>query len=755
LSGSTRARELDSSGGLRVAGVDLDALALGTFVERPRLIRRLQESSAPVVLLDAPTGYGKSVLLAQWAAADPRPFASITLTDEHNDPVAFLAAVVEALDPIEPVPAEIPSALAGAALNLDGTVLTRLERALAAREVPMVLVLDELEHVESPPTLRAIMALIDSMASTSRLALGTRSAPALHLGRLRANRRLTELRRTDLVMTRRECEALLSRLGLELTPGNLDTLVRRTEGWPAALYLAGLAFIDQVDTGAAISRFAGDDRIVVDYVRDEFLAPASKQRVDFLKRVSILDRFTGELCDALLERTGSTATLRHLSTENMLLVPLDRRDEWFRFHPLFSEMLRSELHRTNPSAELELHRRASDWWAEHGDSTPAIQHAIAAEAFGRAGELLWAAVPEYTARGRYATVRRWLDRLGTDRIAADPALSLTAAHGYLSRGQGDLAEHWTTISRGLLDGTRDSPATASLFAGLALLDATLARGGIGEMQERSVAAVEGFPEESAWLSLCRLLDGVAALMVGDTTLARDRLSEGARRAAVFGAPIVQTVCLAHVALLAADEDDWQVARMLASQARAQVERSGLGDYPTMAIVFAASAFVQAHEGRVEVASADLRAGIRLLRALDDFGAWYEIETRIVLARAAVKLDDVTIAGELLVEVRRLLGSLPGAALFEEWLEQTERALRTVSATAVRDLTIAELRILQFLPTHLSFPQIATKVYVSPNTVKTQAQAVYRKLGASSRREAVDRARSAGLLSDEPAGLGQP
>ena len=745
MSASVAARPPASSGGPRVAGVDLDPLALRTFVERPRLLRRLEESTPPIVLLDAPTGYGKSVLLAQWAAADPRPFASVTLVDEHNDPVGFLAAVLEALDPIEPVAAELSSALAGG--ELEGAVVPRLERALAAREVPMVLVLDELEHIESPPTVRLIRSLADNLPPESQLALSTRTAPSLPLGRLRANRRLMELRRTDLVMTRRECETLVSRLGLELTPGDLDVLVRRTEGWPGALYLAGLALADEADTGARIVQFAGDDRIVVDYIRDEFLAPASKRRVDFLRRISILDRFTGELCDALLERRGSTTTLRDLSTQNMLLIPLDRRDEWFRFHSLFSGMLRSELHRSEPDLELELHRRASEWWADHGDSTQAIHHAIEAESFGRAGELLWEAVPEYMARGRYATVRRWLDRLGPDRIASDPALSLTAAHGYLSRGQGGLAEHWSGVTRGLLEGSGDTRRKPRLFAGLSLLDATLARNGLASMRELSAAGAEFLPEESPWLAMSCMTDGVAALLLGETEVARQSLAEGARRAAVFGAPVVQTVCLAHMALVAADEDDWHVARMLSSQASAQVERSGLGDYPTMAIVLSVAAFVRAHDGQIERASADLREGLRLLEALDEFGSWYEAEARIVLARTAVKLDEVPLARRLLDDARRRLLSLPDAPILETWLEQTERALQTVTATAVRDLTPAELRILQYLPTHLSFPQIAVKAYVSPNTVKTQAQAVYRKLDVSSRRGAVERAVEAGLLSD--------
>ncbi len=748
MTASTSANELVSSGSRQVAGVEVDPVALGTFVERPRLLRRLQESAAPVVLLDAPTGYGKSVLLAQWAAADPRPFASVTLGDEHNDPVAFLAAVIETLDPIEPVPAELSSALAGG--ELEAAVLPRLKRALATREVPTVLVLDELEHIESPSTARLIRTLVDNLRPGSQLALSTRSAPSLPLARLRANRRLTELRRTDLVMTRRECEKLVGRLGLEPTPGDLDVLVRRTEGWPAALYLAGLALADKSETGAHIVQFAGDDRIVVDYIRDEFLVPASKRRVDFLRRISILDRFTGELCDALLERRGSTTTLRDLSTQNMLLIPLDRRDEWFRFHSLFSSMLRSELHRSEPHLELRLHGRASEWWADHGDSTQAIHHAIEAESFDRAGELLWEAVPEYMARGRYATVRRWLDRLGPDRIASDPALSLTAAHGYLSRGQGGLAEHWSGVAHGLLEGSGDDRKNEGLFAGLALLDATLARDGIPKMRELASAAAKALPEDSPWLAMSCMIEGIAALMLGGTDIARAKLPEGARRAAVFGAPILQTICLAQMALLAADEDDWHVARMLSSQASAQVERSGLGDYPTMAIVLAAAAFVRAHDGQIERAAADLRAGLRLLEALDDFGSWYEAEALIVLARAAVKLDEVPLARQLLDDARRRSVASPDAALLWTWFRETQRALEAVTATAVRDLTPAELRILQFLPTHLSFPQIAAKAYVSPNTVKTQAQAVYRKLNVSSRREAVERAVEAGLLSEEPA-----
>ncbi len=728
-----------------IAGVDLERPSLGSLVERRRLLDRLELSSAPLVLLNAPTGYGKSVLLAQWAARDRRPFASISLGDAHNDPVLLLEDVAGALDRIEPLPAELTSALAAPEPDLDGVVLPRLGRAIEAREAGAVLVLDELEHVESPQSLQVVRALVEHAHSGTQIAVATRADPALPLGRFRANRMLNELGRGEMAMTRPECAALLAGLGIELGQRDLDVLIERTEGWPAALYLAGMALLDEADASAAVARFAGDDRALVGYIRDEFLAPISRRRLDLLLRVSVLDRFNGDLCDAVLERSGSATALRDLLHGNMLLLPLDRRDEWFRLHTLLAGMLRAELRRTAPEEEPELHLRASRWWAGHGDPDRAIEHAIAARAYERAGDLLWAGVPDYNARGRVATVERWLQRLGEERLGEHPTLSLTAAQGCLARGEGSMAEHWISVSRSLLGDGGSAPPEAPLAAGLALAEAGLARDGLVAMSESCAAAAEVLPDESAWLSMSCLLDGTS-LLLRERAEARERLSEGARRGAV-SAPHTQVLCLSQLALLAVEEPDWQVAEMLASQARAQIERSGLGDYTTAALVAAVSAFVRSRRGMAEEAAADLRTGVRLMRRLDQFAVWYEAQARIVLARAASRLDQVGLAQDLLGEARRLVRATPEATLLGRWLRQAEAEAETISAAAVSDLTPAELRILDFLPTHHSFPQIAAQIHVSTNTVKTQAQAVYRKLGVSSRREAVERARAIGMLRE--------
>jgi LuxR family maltose regulon positive regulatory protein len=733
---------------LLIAGGEADALS-GTpsLVHRPRLLSRLEKSSLPLVLVTAPSGYGKSVLIGQWSERDPRPYPTLILGDEHNDPALLIASIVSALDPIESVAREVGVALANPDPSIKKVVLPRLGDSLERRQVPFVLVLDDFERIRSGPALDVVKALVVRLPPGSQLVLASRTEPELALGRLRVQGGFEELGAAELVMTKGEGQELLGALGLRLRPGQLETLVRRTEGWPAALHLAGLALRDAADLDEAIARFAGDDRFVVDYIREEFLEPISRRQLDFLRRVSILDRLSGDLCDSVLERRGSATQLRELSHTNMLITPLDRRDEWFRLHPLFREMLRAELRRSEPEQEEGLDRRASDWWAGHGDWDRAIRHAVDAGALDRAGELLWTGIPEFTTRGRNATVIGWLDRLGEGAVATDAALSLTASYAQITQGSGGKTEYWAAVAAGLIDKEPASDKRTVLTAGLGLIEAALARGGVGAIADRTALAAEMLPADSPWMSMCRLVEGVGLHLQGRRPEAREKLADGARRGAV-GAPNVQVLCLSQLALLAIEADDWTLAEMLASQARAQLDRSGIDEYPMMALALSVSAVVRSRTGRLEAAAADLRQGRVLLERLEDFAPWYEAETWVVLARASVRLGDAPEATAMLGEASRVLALTPDAIVLGQWIAEAAASIETVSAAAIRDLTPAEMHILQYLPTHLSFPQIAGQVFVSPNTVKTQAQSVYRKLGVTSRREAVEHARAAGLLDPD-------
>jgi LuxR family transcriptional regulator, maltose regulon positive regulatory protein len=725
---------------LTADSVDGNETGRRATVARARLTDRLRSADTEAVLLHAPAGYGKSVLLAQWARVDPRPFAWVTLTAAHDDPGVLLTAIAEAFAPIDPIEAAVIDSIQTSRPNLD-VVVPRLERALRERAVPAVLVLDELEHLDSPASLRLVEALLGGIGGGSCLALATRAVPPIHVSRLRAEGRLTVLETRDLVMTPGEARRLLAGAGVAVGAEEVEAIVAKTEGWPVALYLAGMSRgAGAAPTWLPDAGFGGDERNLVDYMRDELLATLSAEDVDFLTRVSFLDRLGGELCDFVLEADGSGARLAELARRNMLLVPLDRRDEWFRLHSLLADMLRAELGRRHGGEVAALHLRASRWAEADGDPERAIDFAIAAGDFERAGRLIWEAVPSFKTTGRHATVQRWIERIGLERAARDPHLSLTLAHGHLADGDGDEAEYWAGIACAHLDAPED--LAADVPAGLALIDATLARGGTAAMATAAELARTALPEESRWGAMADLMAGLAAHLAGDRDGAHQALSDAARRAAVWNVPLVQILALSQLALLAAADDDWPTARILASQARAGVDRAGLIARPSIALAMAVSAYVKAADQRRAEALADAAAARALLARTRGFGAWFEVETAAALAAAGVELNEPIVAAQFLATARLRLADLPDAPMPAAWLEEIAAAATRRSAGGLADLTPAELRVLRMLPSHLSYRQIADELIVSPNTVKTQVRSAYQKLGVSSRHEAVEICRAA-------------
>ncbi len=717
-----------------VAGVELGGPGLASLVERERLSSRLRAAETPLILLHAPAGYGKSVLLAQWARLDPRPFASTILNETHNDPAVLLAALIEAFEPIEPLPDPVVATMQGPQLDLDVAV-PRLEAALRARSVESVLVLDELEHLHSEDSLRLLAATMNGTVGGSRLAMATRRAPPIHLPRLQAAQRLAVFETGDLVMTKGEANRLLTEAGLRASQAEVDAIVTRTEGWPVALYLATVGRRSLRGLPLPDSGFGGEEHNLVEYMRDEFLAIAAPEDVEFLIRVSVLDRLGGEVCDAVSGGVGSASRLARLARQNMLLIPLDRRDEWFRLHTLFADMLRAELRRRLGGEMDELNRRASAWWESADDPERAIRFAIDGSDFTRAGRLIWEAVPAFNTTGRYASVQGWIEKVGLRRAAADPHLSLTVAHGALAAGDGGAAEYWGEIARPMV---ASGPQTGTdLPAALAMLDATLARDGASGMTAAAGRALASLDRDSPWAAMADLMAGLAAHFGGDGTDARRRLSDAARRSAVWNIPLIQVLALAQLALLAAAEGDWQTARILASQGRAQVDRSGLTAQPSIALTIAVSAYVAANDRRREQALADLELARSLSTRLQDFGPWFEIETAAALAAAAIQLSEVEATRELVSSARARLGAMRDAPMLEAWVQEIETDLSSLSEGGLAELTPAEMRVLSLLPSHLSYPQIAARLLVSPNTIKSQVRSVFRKLGVSSRHEAVE------------------
>ncbi|HEY7075060.1 MAG TPA: LuxR C-terminal-related transcriptional regulator [Solirubrobacteraceae bacterium] len=683
-------------------------------ISRRRLVEPLCRLDVPpLVALVAPAGYGKTTLLDEWAERDPRPFGWLSLTDAHNDP---------------------------ARLEADLRQVTRVcERAADGR---FVLVLDDLHALHRLAALRAIAALAGGLPAEATLAVASRAEPALPIARLRAQRLVAELRAKELAMTRTEAAALLQRAGAHLDRAAIDLLVSRTEGWPAGLTLAALSLADQSNGGGAVARFGGEDRLVADYLRDEVLATLAPDAREFLLRTSVLEILTGPMCDAVLERRGSAAVLGELARSNVLVVPMDRTDEHFRYHRLLAQMLRAELRRAEPGLEPELHRRASEWCRRTGDVDRGVRHALCAGDVRGAGELVRSGAAAAVAQGRSGLAEHWLGHFTSEQIATQPTLAVAAAACALVRGEGDLAEHWGEVAA-----AGAAAAGEELEVAVAALRAALCRDGIARMRTDATHAYALGAGDSPWRALACLLFGTANALAGEAAAAVRRLEEGAHRAAVT-APHLHALCLTQLAVLDIADEDWESAAALVARARSQVDRYSLAADATSALVFAASAVVRARRGRIEDARADLAEAARLRDALTDFAPWYEAELGVLMARAAIRLGDVAGARDLLSRATRHVARAGDPPVLAEWLEDARRQCDASGGGAsaeLSSLTAAELRILGYLPTHLSFREIAERTYVSANTVKTQANAVYRKLGVSCRSEAVARAREIGLL----------
>ncbi|HZE04463.1 MAG TPA: LuxR C-terminal-related transcriptional regulator, partial [Solirubrobacteraceae bacterium] len=673
------------------------------IVRRPALVERLTTAAdAPLALLVAPPGFGKSTLLAEWAECDRRPFLWLGRGDVRPG------------------------------------VRRLIRAAYAEQDHGVVVVLDGAEHVE-PAALDEILDVAVGEGSPGlTVALASRTEPRLPLGRLRAHRLLVEVRAPDLRMSVAQATLMLAGQGFDLDPATVQALVARTQGWPAALYLAALALRD---APGELEALGGRHHLLAAYIRDDVLSALPQELLRFARRTSLLHDLSSAACDAILGEPGSGAVLAELARVSPLLAPVDAAHDHFRWHPLVADALRAELSRSEPESEPELRRRASRWYAGSGDVKRALDHASAAGDAEQTVRLLSRHILSFLTCGHNDYVSDWLSTLGSDRVADHPPLALAASLSGLVAGRLSEAKRWSAAASRPMNDAADPVAT-----GLDLVSMLAASRRISELgQVAAVAATD--PRTGRWRSFCLLLEGVSLHLTGERSRAAEILDEAVP--AIAGeAPAVAALCLAQRAMIAIEVSDWDLAADLTDEARRTVGEWKLEREPVMALVFAAAAAARAHHGRSDEAKADLRAGIDLLAALGDYLPWYGAEIRILLGHASLWLVDVVRARTLLAEASRLARRTPDAVIFAQWFDEAWAHLDTLAETSLAgpsSLTIAELRILRFLPSHRSFREIAAQLNVSANTVKTQAHAIYRKLGAASRSEAVARATEAGLL----------
>lgn len=732
-----------STHGLIGRKTDVPRVRTGS-VRRDALILRLEASTAKrVVSVSAPAGYGKTTLLAQWAADEGRPFAWVSLDERDNDPILLLRYVLASLERAGIPPA--PDAhTAPHRVQRWARLLPDVAAALVGTSPSPVLVLDDV-HVLAGEALDVVTALARLVPDGGQLVLGGRKEVTPVVAHLRVAGDVLELRSDDLALTERETGAVLEAAGTGVEGDAVTQLHRQTEGWPAGLYLAVLA-LDA--TGALPSTGSSLDRFVDDYFRSEHLQHLPTDERSFLAHSAVLDRMSADLCDAVLARSGSRRMLETIERSNLFVVALDHERHWFRYHELFRQALLAELDRSNPGVAPELLGRAADWCEAHSLQEDAMAYAIAARDTDRMARLLTtSALPLYRA-GRLATVMAWLEHFDDGRLL--PRYPTVAAIGGLAHALGGRpfqAERYVDAGWAADPGDPLPDGSTSARAWLATAEAMLCRHGPERMARHAVDALAELGPFSPMRAPASWLHANALLLQGDRS-ADDALERAVALADDTGGVLVQVAGRAQQANVALRSDDVDRARAQLDQAYRCVAHGRFDDYTPMGLLFATDARVAAGEDDRERAGDRLTGVQRLRPDLTHAVPFLGVQVLVTAANAYLDLGDATGARSLLADARAILRLRPQlGVLVDDVAELTARVKATDQGdgTAASSLTPAELRLLPLLTTHLTFGEIGERLFVSPNTVKTQAISIYRKLDASSRGEAVARAAELGLV----------
>ena len=719
-------------------------------VRRSRLIARLARGDrCPIVSVAAPAGYGKTTLLSQWAESNGQSFAWVSVDEADNDPKVLLSYIAEALDAIEPIGERVFDALAAAASSVPGSVVPRLASAFSSMISPIVLVLDDVHLLRNSECRAALSVLADHVPDGSRLALAGRAGPPLRIARLRAEGKILEIGPNDLAFACEEASSLLREADVALGDDEVTELHQRTEGWPAGLYLAALYLREGGSFAGAAVSFGGDDRLVSEYMKAEFLSRVSRRQRVFLTRTAVLERMCGPLCDAVLDVAGSAAVLADLAGSNVLLVPLDRRGEWYRYHHLFRDMLLAELGRREPALMPVLRRRAASWCLDNGLPEEALEYCMAAEDVDGAARLMGQlTVPTYR-KGRATTIQRWFGWLEDHGgIGGHPMTAVLAALFSAPMGRPVETERWADAVDRWQYGDPARPDDPSLEAWAALMRALLCRHGVEQMRADADEAVRRFAAESFVTPTPALQQGIARILCGDLDGGDTCLEDAVRVGEQIGSPEHVAVGLCERSLVAMARSQWDRAEVLADQARSVSRRAGIEESYATPLISAVRARTAMHRADLHAVHQELPSAQRLRHLLTYALPQFAVQARLELARVHLALADTAGARTLMREVDDLLRRRPG-------LGTLVGEARTLRAQLSRDrgsgvpgasaLTAAELRLLPLLSTHLSFPQIAEEMSLSRHTIKSQVMSIYRKLGTPSRSQAVARSRELGLL----------
>lgn len=714
---------------------------------RERLLSRLpaHSTAARVTEIVAPAGWGKSTLLYTWLDSLPEDAAVAYINvddDDDHDPSHFLAYLQAAIEASIPDVAGTPTANGPAWVD-------QVAERLQTSDQRLLMVFDDLHRLRSNETHQLVRAMVERFPVGSRFVIAARTDPPLELARLRAQRGVEEIRAADLALDVIETDQLLQQcFAVELLPDDLVTLADKTEGWPAAVSLAGLSLRREADPGVFVSEFAGTNRLVFDYLTEELLTTLGDDVRGFMTATSLLEEFCAPLCVAVCGRPDAGELLRRLERNSAFVISLDRNGTWYRYHHLVADRLQAEL--TDLEQRRVLHRRAAEWLTDNGRERAAIKHLLSARDFNLAAELIGQIGYEYVVRGRYRTVVGWVEALPIGLVERHVELAVVAGLAALFLQDFVGAWHWVELAR------RQELEPAQQLSVLSLEGNLLHAEGrltslleISDRIEALAAEVLGATHASnqdPLLAEALITPTLARLLGGDLDHARrvaDLILISSKLPAAMGPA---TVAHGVIGLIDWHQGDTAAARRRVASAERASADGRLDRLSFHRVVPMVVAGMVGTEQQRTVA-ADFFAELGDLN-YSKWGVAYGLlaeanhefrQGRVDEAQRALSHALETVDGQ--VEPSPIL--LENIARLRDEIEETGESVPVAPDPA--SLTDRELQILRALAGNLTQREIGREFYLAFNTVKGYARSAYRKLGVNSRTEAVERCRELGLI----------
>jgi LuxR family maltose regulon positive regulatory protein len=728
----------------RAPEAELAFAAEDPWVVRDRLLAHVMGPTAtPVVVISGPAGAGKSTLARQWADHDRRTVATVRLASHLDEPAGLATALLGALEAIGPKAPQTRAAITGNEPSFSAVLLPALTELASSRRRPYLLVVDDVHLVREASAQAVLAAVCSGVPAGSAVALLTRDATPPWLARTRAEARLLEVRPDDLVFDLDEARALFARLGASDASDTVAVAVARSEGWAVGLYLAALAERQGRVEGRAVADFR---RFVGDYLQVEVIDQLGPDAQAFMLGTSVLDELTPAACNAVTGRHDAAHQLEQLNRSIQLVV--QTAPGTYRYHHLLAECLQERATTLDADGVSEAHRRAAGWYGDHDDLDAAIRHAKAAGDLAMAGRLVWSGIVETIGSSRPDRLHMWLADLDDRQIGEDRWLTLAAAWSGLQGSDLPRATRWLRTAEAVAGPDwRDRMTTDPYAAQIAVPHALIGSAGLAETDVVCARALQGLPPDEPMRAPLLFLRGVALVLQRDLDggLASLRLAEAHARS--FDVPLIVADSLAFQGMVAMIAGDRERASALISGGTEMIKAHHLERLATAAHTMTAQALMLAIKHEDAEARATLAQARRMTVAVNGMTEWFHVIAPLIQARTSILLGDGAMARVLVTEARAAMTPELSLSLAHDILVDTEASLQTMTApvAGAKALTSAELRVLAFLPSHLSFPQIGEHLFLSQNTVKTHALSIYRKFGVTSRAEAVTTAQQLGLV----------